>query len=254
MLDMLATVIMLVLAHSSVVPGVDETRDPSTADQPIMRLVTLPHPGLFSEDGSGYYDALLREVEKISGMKIDLTLLPNRRVAKRFSEKAFDCAFPADIVDEAPGLVLTRVFNRANAYVVSLDPLAKEMTILDMDGETLAIREGLNYANIRQDDSFNFVEVTDEFDISRLLQKGRVKYAISFFPDLILAEPEFAAKVHFNPHAPVVQLAESFVCWVEKDGQSHIRTFNAAIEEFSAIGKLPEILGEAAFDPYALQN
>ncbi len=203
--------------------------------------------GLVSEDGTGVYQMIMKEVSKRSGATFTEKLYPPKRAFELFLKDEDKCiySFTDDAVEilgkdkittSIPlGVFKMYIFTRkGEPALTSISQLKEKKVVsvfgLDVYNKKLKIKE----SGIR-------LIMTDNNEQSfNVLKKGRAKAIIGFLPDM----NPFLDKLSFSPKNPLVVAYDRITCHNNGTGKQFINSISPKLKEMKEDGTLKRILGD----------
>ncbi|GHF31248.1 hypothetical protein GCM10017044_28410 [Kordiimonas sediminis] len=225
----------LTVSHAQTIKETDKNEQ--------LSLVTLSFPGLFNEDGGGYYDTYLQRIAALEGFQLTIKVLPSMRVTKDYTSRKSDCIFPSNLITISSDTIQTDAFNYARSYLANFKPSSRNLSLQDMQETTISIRTGLDYGALTTMPNLTFLKVSSEIQSLRLLRAKRVQYAAVYFPDVMLEAPLIASRLYYNAQEPLTSIDERLVCWKSDKNDRLLQSINYAIKTLSESGEDKILLG-----------
>ena len=213
------------------------------AEELTVRLAATKIDGLIERTLAGKYNQLFEVIWLNSKLRIDVNILPGKRVPREFRSFNYDCIFPGNLVDPSQELISSTAFNKAQAFVARLQELPPITSKSQLPKGFIGKVDGLKYNGWGELPDVAYLTVTSEAELLRLLEFGRVVAALVYFPDAHLARPDVADRLIFDSSRPIVSLDEALLCHNTPKNRTFIEKFNAQIEEMRANGTLRRLLG-----------
>lgn len=242
---------LLLIAFSCPITAQDDPKLPVKADTTKpnqLTIVTPPFPGLFNENGRGYYDNLFKTIGQKIGYSISVQILPARRVIRQFNKDKSHCLFPSNLIPPSEYHIKSSPFNYAKSYLVSTKSAPPPIDRLIRANDhpyNISLRAGLDYGRLKKLEKANFFKVETETQNIRMLLAGRADFAAVYFPDIMLEAPHFLSVLKYDKTAPLTVIPEEIICWRDSATSQILPKINHHIDVMKKNQAIQKILGAA---------
>lgn len=211
-----------------------------------MALIHVP--GIMEHEPSNApYNKLLRHIATNSEHVISSQFMPYNRAETLFNTGKIDCLFPVSKgqSDNSNVRQYSETINYVSVYLFSLDNAYRSFA--EITGETVIYLKGysFSYWNMKDTDKVTLVEVGSQGAALKVLNSGRAKAYIDYYPDIrtALTKQEFST-LRYSPDHPLMNTEDAFECSTTLKNSPFLRALNAEIITLKKSGKLQEILAE----------
>jgi polar amino acid transport system substrate-binding protein len=184
------------------------------AQDKVLTIVAFDIPNVLSKDGSGKYDQILKEIERNTGIKFTVKVLPIARARNVYANGQFDCLIPLDVLFENQHTdhLQSLPFYKANLYAFTktgTKPITdmKELKDLRVGGEI-----GIPYTE-EINKLIGMNKATNLKNLVKMLEHDRFDAIIAYTPDILeVFEHEKMVPFSYDPKHPLVIYNDSLTC------------------------------------------
>lgn len=237
------------IALCFVIGNIKASEEQAKQEQKKDIAIALVHiPGIMEPEPSGApYSKLLRHIAVNSEYVISSQFMPYNRAESLFNAGKIDCLFPVSKGQPDNSIVrhYSETINHVSVYLFSRDNAYKSFA--EIAEETVIYLKGysFSYWNMKDTDKVNLIEVGSQKSALKVLNSGRAKAYIDYYPDIKKAftKQEFST-LKYDPGYPLMNSEDSFECSTTEKNSNFLQALNTKILTLKKSGKLQEILGQ----------
>ncbi|MCP4107322.1 MAG: amino acid ABC transporter substrate-binding protein [Desulfobacteraceae bacterium] len=199
--------------------------------------------GVVSEDGTGVYQMIMKEVSRRSGVTFTERFYPPKRAFGLFLRDKDKCiySFTDDAVkvlgkDKVTASIPMGVFKM---YVFTKKGEPALTSIFHLKGKKVAGVLELEEKLKIKESGIRFIITESNEDSFNVLQKGRVKAIIGFLPDMNF----YTDKLSFSPKNPLLVGYDRITCHSSETGKQFVDSISPILKEMKKDGTIKKILG-----------
>lgn len=210
-----------------------------------------------SEDGSGFYNELIRLFLDGLETPVQYDILPYRRAKALFYRNTESCLYPSNIdllmdggeISSADGLIDTRGILNVKVYVFSPPGTAPPASAHDVDHRSVAYAMGSRVPFFLRGANADFIAVANESDKARMLLSGRVDLMTAAMPDAkFVFEAMQKPLPPFNPEYELNNTLARVTCHDTPKNRAFVAAFNTHAMAVLKGGKAHALMLENRLD------